>query len=225
MGRRLSEGGCPILGARRSTAQFCTLPHDSPPPAQDRQASGRTLANSAQREGRRDRAYPSTLVADPLTWIQATSFYAVLLLHGAAGGAVGYQLRVKRLAAQQPGARGRIAERTTEVVRQKNELAHANRGAEPSDPAARGEIAAARGVDAARRAGEPGQGRVPRQRQPRDPHADERHPRHDRAGARHRAHARAAALSRDRARRGQLAARSSSTTCSTSRRSRRASSS
>ena len=33
--------------------------------------------------------------------------------------------------------------------------------------------------------GQPGQGRVPGQRQPRDPHADERHPRHDRAGPRH----------------------------------------
>ena len=33
--------------------------------------------------------------------------------------------------------------------------------------------------------GQPGQGRVPGQRQPRDPHPHERHPRHDRAGARH----------------------------------------
>ena len=33
--------------------------------------------------------------------------------------------------------------------------------------------------------GQPGQGRVPGQRQPRDPHPHERHPRHDRAGPRH----------------------------------------
>ena len=35
-----------------------------------------------------------------------------------------------------------------------------------------------------RRVGEPGEERVPRQHEPRDPHADERHHRHDRAGAR-----------------------------------------
>ena len=35
--------------------------------------------------------------------------------------------------------------------------------------------------------GQPGQGRVPGQRQPRDPHPHERHPRHDRAGPRHAA--------------------------------------
>ena len=45
--------------------------------------------------------------------------------------------------------------------------------------------------------GQPGQGRVPGQRQPRDPHAHERHPRHDRAGPRHRADRRPAAVPDD----------------------------
>ena len=44
----------------------------------------------------------------------------------------------------------------------------------------------ARRRDARRRGGQPGQERVPRQHEPRDPHAAERHHRHDRAGARHR---------------------------------------
>ena len=46
--------------------------------------------------------------------------------------------------------------------------------------------------------GEPGQGRVPGQRQPRDPHPHERHPRHDRAGPRHARLRRAAAIPDDR---------------------------
>ena len=40
-----------------------------------------------------------------------------------------------------------------------------------------------------RRAGEPGQERVPGQHEPRDPHADERRHRHDGTAARHQAHA------------------------------------
>ena len=45
--------------------------------------------------------------------------------------------------------------------------------------------------------GQPGQGRVPGQRQPRDPHAHERHPRHDRAGPRHAADRGPAAMPED----------------------------
>ena len=45
--------------------------------------------------------------------------------------------------------------------------------------------------------GQPGQGRVPGQRQPRDPHAHERHPRHDRTGPRHAADRRPAAMPED----------------------------
>ena len=66
---------------------------------------------------------------------------------------------------------------------------------------------------------------VPRQRQPRDPHADERRHRHDRSRARRAAHAaRCAAISRRCARR-PMRCSTSSTTSSTSRRSKRASSS
>ena len=45
--------------------------------------------------------------------------------------------------------------------------------------------------------GQPGQERVPGQRQPRDPHAHERHPRHDRAGPRHAADRRPARVPED----------------------------
>ena len=67
--------------------------------------------------------------------------------------------------------------------------------------------------------------RVPREHEPRDPHADERHHRHDRAGARHAADARAARVPDDGEELGRRAAGASSTTSSTSRRSRAASSS
>ena len=69
------------------------------------------------------------------------------------------------------------------------------------------------------------QGRVPRQHEPRDPHADERDRRHDAAGARHGAHRRAARVPQHGPDVGRVAASRSSTTSSTSRRSRRASSS
>ncbi len=45
------------------------------------------------------------------------------------------------------------------------------------------------------RSRQPGQERVPRHHEPRDPHADERHPRHDRAAARHGAQRPATAAS------------------------------
>ena len=48
-----------------------------------------------------------------------------------------------------------------------------------------------------RRGGQPGQERVPGQRQPRDPDADERRARDDRAGPRERGHARAARVPDD----------------------------
>ena len=54
----------------------------------------------------------------------------------------------------------------------------------------RGHAAAGQG---GRRGGQPRQERVPRQHEPRDPHADERHHRHDRAGPGHRADARGSA--------------------------------
>ena len=69
--------------------------------------------------------------------------------------------------------------------------------------AARGAARGARG----RRGGEPRQERLPRERQPRDPHADERGDRHGRAAARHAA-ARRAARVRERAQGvGRVAAR------------------
>ena len=49
--------------------------------------------------------------------------------------------------------------------------------------------------------------RVPRQHEPRDPHADERHHRHDRAAARHAAHGRAARVRATIAQLGRRAAR------------------
>ena len=56
------------------------------------------------------------------------------------------------------------------------------------------------GGQGARRGRQPREERVPRQHEPRDPHADERRPRHDRAGARHATlHARAARVPGDRA--------------------------
>ena len=73
---------------------------------------------------------------------------------------------------------------------------------------------------------QPGQERVPRQHEPRDPHADERRPRHDRAAARHGARPPSSASTLETVRRSaRRAARRSSTTSSTSRRSRPASSS
>ena len=51
------------------------------------------------------------------------------------------------------------------------------------------DAAVARGGARERRGGRAGQERLPRQHEPRDPHADERRDRHDRAAARDRAHA------------------------------------
>ena len=56
------------------------------------------------------------------------------------------------------------------------------------------------------RGGEHGEGAVPRQHEPRDPHPDERRHRHDRAAARHRPLRRAAPLRRDRPRERRRAA-------------------
>ena len=76
-----------------------------------------------------------------------------------------------------------------------------------------------------RRGGEPRQERVPRQHEPRDPHADERRHRHDRAGAADRAQRRAARVPRRWRASRPTRCSPSSTTSSTSPRSRRASSS
>ena len=67
------------------------------------------------------------------------------------------------------------------------------------DAEARREIRA-RGVQGAGGSREPREVRVPRDHEPRDPHADERRARHDRPAARHRARRRAAPIRRDRAR-------------------------
>ena len=68
-----------------------------------------------------------------------------------------------------------------------------------------------------------GEERVPGQHEPRDPHADERRPGHDRPAARRRAAPEQRAYAREHPRIRRGAARRSSTTSSTSRRSRPAS--
>ena len=82
------------------------------------------------------------------------------------------------------------------------------------------DVERAAGGTAQRRRGERGEERVPRDDEPRDPHADERDHRHERAAARHGPQRRAAGVRDDGRRRAARRCWRSSTTSWTSRRSR-----
>ena len=70
---------------------------------------------------------PGAPLIDPFRWIPTESLYAIGFFTMMLVGAVGYQLRLKHLKRLNEELEVRITERTTEVVRQKNEVALANR--------------------------------------------------------------------------------------------------